>query len=433
MINPNVRIGIGLHRTDGGNNEGLSVRSGTESQDSPRESYDDASNDFNFQGRFVHDRPTPSVGDTVGSTAANQILGNPEIFYQIIHTHESLVGDGTVNSQHISSGSAVLDDVLKADGSAGSLFGPVVVHGNNIVDNTIPTAKYGNLTVTGSKIANATITEAKLAQAVQDLLNDGGVTHIESGATYNNNVITVSTTGTVRGGDGILFAVPTPFGTSSTQTISLAIDGQANSEHPLHDRNGDALHEDDLTANSVYIAISDADSWDILILPDGTGSGGTEVSANPSGVSGSTLNRIRIDSTNYNIQETQTASASLYESGSVRIQATLAKHPEDGDIFSFEVPAAIDTSSSDLVIRTSNGDSFGTSRDVLDLNGDNVTPSQLTAGRHITCQRQGNDYVIISPITDGGGSDLAVQEEGTEVASAATVDQLYGRGGDRHG
>ena len=102
----------------------------------------------------------------------------------------------------------------------------------------------------------------------------GGITHIESGGTYNNNVITIQTTGTVRGGDGILFAVPTPFGTSSTQTISLAIDGQANSEHPLHDRDGDALHEDDLTANSVYIAISDADSWGILVLPDETGSGG---------------------------------------------------------------------------------------------------------------------------------------------------------------
>ena len=101
----------------------------------------------------------------------------------------------------------------------------------------------------------------------------GAVTHIESGATYNNNVITVSTAGTVRGGDGILFAVPTPFGSSATQAISLAINGQSNSEHPLHDRNGDALHEDDLTANSLYIAISDADSWDILVLPDETGSG----------------------------------------------------------------------------------------------------------------------------------------------------------------
>ena len=72
------------------------MRFGTESQDSPRESYDDASEDFNFLGRFNHDRPTPSVNDTVGGTTANQIYGNPEIFYQIIHTHESLVGDGNV-------------------------------------------------------------------------------------------------------------------------------------------------------------------------------------------------------------------------------------------------------------------------------------------------------------------------------------------------
>ena len=129
MINPNVHIGIGLHRTDGGNNEGLSVRAGAESQDSPRESYDDASNDFNFVGRFNHDRPTPSVNDTVGGTAANQIYGNPEIFYQIIHTHDSLVGDGNVSAAHISSGSAAADEVLKADGAGGGAFGAVVVHG----------------------------------------------------------------------------------------------------------------------------------------------------------------------------------------------------------------------------------------------------------------------------------------------------------------
>ena len=122
MINPNVRIGIGLHRTDGGNNEGLSVRFGNESQDSPRESYDDASEDFKFVGRFNHDRPTPSVNDTVGGATANQIYGNPEIFYQIIHTHESLVGDGTVSASHISSGSAAADTALLADGAGAAAF-----------------------------------------------------------------------------------------------------------------------------------------------------------------------------------------------------------------------------------------------------------------------------------------------------------------------
>ena len=122
LINPNVRIGIGLHRTDGGNNEGLSVRFGTESQNSPRESYDDASEDFNFLGRFNHDRPTPSVNDTVGGTTTNQIYGNPEIFYQIIHTHESLVGDGTVSVSHLDSGSAADGTVSTADGSGGVAY-----------------------------------------------------------------------------------------------------------------------------------------------------------------------------------------------------------------------------------------------------------------------------------------------------------------------
>ena len=123
MINPAVRIGIGLHRTDGGgNNYGLRVRAGDESQDSPRESYDDASNDFHFEGRFVHDRNSPTAGDTVGGTTANRVYGNPEIFYQIIHTHESLVGDGTVSANHISSGSASDGQVLTADGSAGAAW-----------------------------------------------------------------------------------------------------------------------------------------------------------------------------------------------------------------------------------------------------------------------------------------------------------------------
>ena len=140
-----------------------------------------------------------------------RFTATPKSFYQIIHTHASLVGDGTVSSDHISSGSAAADAALLADGSGASAFRSVVVHGDNIVDNTIPTAKYGNESVSTGKIADAAITEAKLAQAVRNLLSDGGVTHIESGATYNNNVITVSTTSTVRGGDSILFAVPSPF------------------------------------------------------------------------------------------------------------------------------------------------------------------------------------------------------------------------------
>ena len=273
-INPNVRIGIGLHRTDGGNNEGLRVRSGTESQDSPRESYDDASDDFNFIGRFNHDRPTPSVNDTVGGTADNQIYGNPEIYYQIIHTHASLVGDGTIDTSHIAD-EAVTTAKLANDAVTQAKLADASVGINQLRTGSVSATRLATGAVTASKISSNAVTSDKIADdaVTSEKISGFGVTHIESGATYNNNVITVSTSETVRGGDGILFFVPSPFGTSATQEISLAITGQSNSEQPLHDRNGDVLHEADLTANSVYIAISDAASWDILVLPSGSSDG----------------------------------------------------------------------------------------------------------------------------------------------------------------
>ena len=431
-INPAVRIGIGLHRTDGGgNNYNLSVRSGAESQDSPRESYDDASDDFHFEGRFNHDRNLPTVGDTVGGTTAGQIYGNPEIFYQIIHTHASLVGDGTISSDHISSGSAAADAALLADGSGASAFRDVVVHGDNIVDNTIPTAKYGNESVSTGKIADAAITEAKLAQAVRDLLSDGGVTHIESGATYNNNVITVSTTSTVRGGDGILFAVPSPFGTSTTQAVSLEIDGQANSTFPLVDRNDDPLHEADLTVDSVYIAISDADSWDVLVLPSG---GGRAITVQDEGIElTDDLETVNITGTGViasfandvltlNIgtgeadDETQAASASEYVTASTRIQVTLDKHPEEGDIFSFDVPADISTTSTtDISLRVTDGSTFSAERDMLGLDGSNLNPTNLIASRTTMVQRVGSNYVVLS----------ALQESATGVGEIISGRHLF--------
>ena len=276
------RLGLFITRTGSDDTWETKVYRGQPASDSPRESYPDASVDFPFwrSARFASGRPEP--GEHIDNYITNgEIYGYPKIRYTLELEHASLVGDGNISAAHIDSGSAANETVLQADGSGGSAFLTVVVHGDNIVDNTIPTAKYGNETVTAGKLSSGSATDGHVATADgsggvdYEAVEIGGVTHVESGATYNNNVITVQTTGTVRGGDGILFAVPSPFGTSTTQTISLEIDGQANSEFPLHDRNGDALHEDDLTADSVYIAISDADSWDILVLPDATGTGGS--------------------------------------------------------------------------------------------------------------------------------------------------------------
>ena len=274
MINPNVRIGIGLHRTDGGNNEGLSVRAGAESQDSPRESYDDASNDFLFVGRFNHDRPTPSVNDTVGGTTANQIYGNPEIYYEIIHTHASLVGDGNVSASHISSGNASADAALLADGSGGAAFRTVVVHGDNLVDNTIPTAKYGNLSVTNAKIAD--VAASKVTGTLAASVIPGSLTHRQAAAvTVSGSTLTIPTEDSVQGGDTVLFVVPTPWSVTGNLTVRVSQGGtlQADTTFALNDRVGTRLTGGDVVAEEEMEIILATD-WRSLVHPVGTGGGG---------------------------------------------------------------------------------------------------------------------------------------------------------------
>ena len=258
-----TRLGVFLVRTGSPADatHETKVYRGQPADDSPRESYPSASLDFPFWRSARFDSSRPEIGEHIDNYITNgEIYGYPKIRYSIEVEHTPFVGDGSVSASHISSGSSADGTVLTADGSGGVAF------------------EAGGLT---ESEVDARVTAGVLDFAETGNTDDvplskipGGVTHIESGATYNNNVITVSTAETVRGGDGILFAVPTPFGSSSTQAVSLAIDGQSNSEHPLHDRNGDALHEDDLTANSVYVAISDADSWDILVLPAGSAGSG---------------------------------------------------------------------------------------------------------------------------------------------------------------
>ena len=266
------RLGLFLTRTGSDDTWETKVYRGQPASDSPRESYPDASVDFPFwrSARFASGRPEP--GEHIDNYITNgEIYGYPKIRYTLELEHASLVGDGNISAAHIDSGSSADGTVLTADGSGGSAFEAQAAGGlsESEVDARV-TAGVLDFAETGN---TDDVPVGKIP---------GGITHIESGATYNNNVITVSTAENVRGGDGILFAVPSPFGTSATQAVSLAITGQANSEFPLHDRNGDALHEDDLTADAVYVAISDAASWDILVLPAGTGSGAGLSNTTPS-------------------------------------------------------------------------------------------------------------------------------------------------------
>ena len=93
----------------------------SESSSSPDETYDDASVDFEFVNSVVYQHINPGIGQTTHSHDT-QIRCNFKIYYSLILDHGNLVGDGNVNAQHISSGSAADGDVLTADGSGGAAF-----------------------------------------------------------------------------------------------------------------------------------------------------------------------------------------------------------------------------------------------------------------------------------------------------------------------
>ena len=491
------RLGLFITRTGSDDTWETKVYRGQPASDSPRESYPDASVDFPFwrSARFASGRPEP--GEHIDNYITNgEIYGYPKIRYTLELEHASLVGDGNITAAHIDSGSAANQTVLQADGSGGSAFLAVVVHGDNIVDNTIPTDKYGNETVTAGKMSSGSATDGHVATADgsggvdYEAVEIGGVTHVESGATYNNNVITVSTTGTVRGGDGILFAVPSPFGTDATQAVSLEIDGQANSEFPLHDRNGDALHEDDLTVDAVYIAISDADSWDILVLPDETSAGGgaslsdatpdslqpdqtgsagtatdasradhahaiassTPVGLGTSNQEGSFTSFARTNHVHRAFDSTLPSAHGIGQSGAAGT-STMAARRDHVHAIPVGVPVAVGTANAEGTATTAarsdhvhEGDGAGGAFDLhddvataistLDDNDRFVVSDENLSGdpnRYVTlaavaAKLAGTGLTASAGVLSASGSDLAVQEEGTSVATAATTINFTGAG-----
>ena len=89
---------------------------------------------------------------------------------------------------------------------------------------------------------------------------------------------------------------------------------------------------------------------------------------------------------------------------------TLDKHPDDGDIFSFDVPADISTTSTtDLSMRVTDGSTFSANRDLLGPDGSNLNPTDLTASRTMLVQRVGSNYVVLSTLKesfDGVGENI---------------------------
>ena len=100
--------------------------------------------------------------------------------------------------------------------------------------------------------------------------------------------------------------------------------------------------------------------------------------------------------------ELQVASSATYSAGSVALTAVVTKHLELGDIVSFEIPANINDSASNLLFRTSDGSTFTGVYSVVDRNGDNLTPADFDSGQRVFLQRiSSNEMAVVAPIAGG--------------------------------
>ena len=115
-IDGSIRLGILISRLGDNSDSAVAAIHGTEVAAGPRESYDDASTDFDLENDVVYQHIDPAIGASTHSHGTD-IRGNIKIFYTLIIDHGNLVGDGTINAAHLNSGSAPLGNVATADGS----------------------------------------------------------------------------------------------------------------------------------------------------------------------------------------------------------------------------------------------------------------------------------------------------------------------------
>ena len=120
-IDGSIRLGILISRLGDNSDSAVAAVHGSEVSFGPRESYDDASTDFDLENDVVYQHINPGV-DVDTHSHGTDIRGNIKIFYTLIIDHGNLVGDGNVNAAHIDSESATDGQVLTADGSGGAAW-----------------------------------------------------------------------------------------------------------------------------------------------------------------------------------------------------------------------------------------------------------------------------------------------------------------------
>ena len=86
-----IRLGILISRLGDNSDSAVAAVHGAEAANSPRETYDDASTDFNLENDVVYQHIDPAIGASTHSHGTD-IRGNIKIFYTLIVDHGNLVG-----------------------------------------------------------------------------------------------------------------------------------------------------------------------------------------------------------------------------------------------------------------------------------------------------------------------------------------------------
>ena len=103
---------------------------------------------------------------------------------------------------------------------------------------------------------------------------------------------------------------------------------------------------------------------------------------------------------NLNVYEVQEASAEVYSASDHRITVTVDRHPEDGKIITFLVPATIDSDDSNLFFRTYDGSTNSTPEPLLDRDGFNITAGDLVAARRLMVEKETLNYVLLTSLVN---------------------------------
>ena len=357
------RIAIVASRTNDGNGARADFVWGNEADNSPAESYDDASEDFANLGFVEYNNANPVVGDSPAGTGTS-IHGNPHIYYRVIRDKGSIVGDLDIGSlPNLASGAiADHDNLIVGDTSESNEIKRTTIGelAARLADGTTITSNAGTLTavggggtadgvVTGGSVTGTTLTltrsiggdvtitglptggggtftintlpnlpTAQIADrdvlAIEDNSNSWAQHHITVGelaARLADGTTITSAAGTLTAaspfqGTTFYTADIAPGDPVLMRDISLGVNHSLSLEHLYGQMFTIAALHQTAPANDDQIVIRDVSSnilrhvrWDQF--NQGSGGGGTTVVANPAGTDGADLTRIAIGGTNYNI------------------------------------------------------------------------------------------------------------------------------------